>query len=168
MDMSNRLSSVADVSLVANQNERYRVVRTGFWWSVQIGNGEQTVGKYFTETSAMRLAAMLARAFNDGSYATMTRIKNKSTFTFKNIIMHITPVSLYPNLSNLSLKEVEYFIERYSGLQTGSWDVVDVKFTDGSGGVYFEYPSDMSQPKADSFLEYIENLLAYKNTLKPS
>lgn len=56
-------------TFVSNQEERYNVVRTGFWWRVKIGNGEQTVGKYFTKTGAMRLAAMLTRAYNDGLYA---------------------------------------------------------------------------------------------------
>ena len=32
-------------------SERYQVVRRGFWWRVKIGDGEQTVGRCYTETS---------------------------------------------------------------------------------------------------------------------
>lgn len=47
-------------------SERYKVVRCGFWWRVKIGDGEQLVGKCYTETDAMRLASELTRAFWDG------------------------------------------------------------------------------------------------------
>ena len=50
-------------------SERYQVVRRGFWWRVKIGDGEQSVGRCYTEMEAQRLAANLMRAFRDGYYA---------------------------------------------------------------------------------------------------
>lgn len=49
--------------------ERYRVKRTGLgWWRVQIGDGQQTVGRCFTKAEAERLAAGLRAAFLDGAH----------------------------------------------------------------------------------------------------
>jgi len=48
---------------------RYKVVRTAFWWRVQIGDGKQMIGRCYTEKEAERLAAQLMRAFNDGYIA---------------------------------------------------------------------------------------------------
>ena len=47
---------------------RYAPVRCGFWWRVRIGTGEQTVGRCYTQTEAMRLAAALTTAFLDGAF----------------------------------------------------------------------------------------------------
>lgn len=49
-------------------DDRYKVVRTGFWWRVRIGDGQQTVGRCYTETEAQRLAAALLTAFRDGQF----------------------------------------------------------------------------------------------------
>lgn len=48
--------------------DRYKVVRTGFWWRVRIGDGQQTVGRCYTEAEAERLAAALRTAFLDGAF----------------------------------------------------------------------------------------------------
>lgn len=47
---------------------RYQVVRAGFWWKVKIGNGDQKIGRFYTETKAERFAAHLMRAFHDGEF----------------------------------------------------------------------------------------------------
>jgi len=51
------------------EKKRYRVVRTGFWWRVAIGDGQQTVGRCYTEGEAERLALALLTAFRDGQYS---------------------------------------------------------------------------------------------------
>jgi hypothetical protein len=51
------------------EKTRYRVVRTGFWWRVAIGDGEQTVGRCYTEAEAERLASALLTAFRDGQFS---------------------------------------------------------------------------------------------------
>ena len=48
--------------------DRYKVVRTGFWWRVRVGDGQQTVGRCYTETEAQRLAAALLTAYRDGVF----------------------------------------------------------------------------------------------------
>ncbi len=48
--------------------DRYRVTRAGFWWRVAIGDGQQIVGRCYTETEAERLAAALRTAFLDGAF----------------------------------------------------------------------------------------------------
>jgi len=48
--------------------DRYRVTRQGFWWRVAIGDGQQTVGRCYTEMEAERLAAALRTAFLDGAF----------------------------------------------------------------------------------------------------
>lgn len=53
---------------------RYRVVRGGFWWRVQIGDGQQTVGRCYTETEAERLAAALRAAFLDGAFVVAQQV----------------------------------------------------------------------------------------------
>lgn len=52
--------------------DRYKPVRRGFWWKVQIGDGEQAIGKCYTEAEAELLAAALQRAFWDGVYIGIT------------------------------------------------------------------------------------------------
>lgn len=47
---------------------RYKPVRTAFWWRVRVGDGQQTVGRCYTETEAQRLAAALQTAFLDGAF----------------------------------------------------------------------------------------------------
>lgn len=47
---------------------RYEVVRGAFWWRVKVGDGEQTVGRCYTQAEAERLAAALRTAFLDGAF----------------------------------------------------------------------------------------------------
>ena len=54
--------------------DRYRVVRGAFWWRVKIGNGQQTVGRCYTETEAERLAAALRTAFLDGAFVVAQQV----------------------------------------------------------------------------------------------
>ncbi len=53
--------------------DRYRVTRTAFWWRVEIGDGQQTVGRCHTEAEAERLAAALRTAFLDGAFVVAQR-----------------------------------------------------------------------------------------------
>lgn len=53
--------------------DRYKVVRTGFWWRVKVGDGQQTIGRCYTETEAQRLAAALLTAFRDGQFVEQNR-----------------------------------------------------------------------------------------------
>jgi hypothetical protein len=53
--------------------DRYRVKRTAFWWRVEIGDGQQTVGRCHTEAEAERLAAALRTAFLDGAFVVAQR-----------------------------------------------------------------------------------------------
>ena len=55
--------------------DRYQVVRKGYWWQVKIGDGERTIGKCYTETEAQRLAAELLTAFHDGLFLAQAEIK---------------------------------------------------------------------------------------------
>lgn len=50
-------------------SDRFKVVRGSYWWSVRIGDGQQTVGKFHTEKAAEDLAFQLLRAFRDGHFA---------------------------------------------------------------------------------------------------
>lgn len=50
-------------------NARYIPVKRSYWWSVKIGDGQQTIGKFYTEIAALELAATLERAFNDGRFS---------------------------------------------------------------------------------------------------
>jgi hypothetical protein len=56
--------------------DRYRVTRTGFWWRVKIGDGQQTVGRCYTEAEAERLAAALRTAFLDGAFV-VAKLQNR-------------------------------------------------------------------------------------------
>ena len=47
--------------------DRYQVVCGGFWWRVKVGDGQQTVGRCYTQAEAERLAAALRTAFLDGA-----------------------------------------------------------------------------------------------------
>lgn len=47
---------------------RYEVVRGAFWWRVKVGDGEQTVGRCYTQAEAERLASALRTAFLDGAF----------------------------------------------------------------------------------------------------
>lgn len=53
--------------------DRYRVKRTAFWWRVEIGDGQQTVGRCYTDAEAKRLAAALQAAFLDGAFVVAQR-----------------------------------------------------------------------------------------------
>lgn len=57
--------------------ERYRVVRTAFWWRVKIGDGQQTVGRCYTESEAERLAAALRTAFLDGAFVVAQQVADE-------------------------------------------------------------------------------------------
>ena len=57
--------------------ERYRVVRTAFWWRVKIGDGQQTVGRCYTEAEAERLAAALRTAFFDGAFVVAQQVADE-------------------------------------------------------------------------------------------
>lgn len=52
---------------------RYRAVRDSFWWRVAIGDGQQTVGRCYTQAEAERLAAALQTAFLDGAFVVAQR-----------------------------------------------------------------------------------------------
>lgn len=54
--------------------ERYRVVRNAFWWRVRTGDGQQTVGRCYTEAEAERLAAALRTAFLDGAFVVSQQV----------------------------------------------------------------------------------------------
>lgn len=54
--------------------DRYRVVRGAFWWRVKIGDGQQTVGRCYTEAEAERLAAALRTAFLDGAFVVAQQV----------------------------------------------------------------------------------------------
>jgi len=49
-------------------SDRYKVVRGAFWWQIQIGDGTQKIGKFYTEVEAMRMASEFLRAFRDGEF----------------------------------------------------------------------------------------------------
>lgn len=49
-------------------SSRYIPIQEGFWWKVKIGDGNQKIGKCFSETDAQRIAAGLETAFQDGKY----------------------------------------------------------------------------------------------------
>lgn len=53
---------------------RYRVVRGAFWWRVKIGDGQQTVGRCYTEAEAERLTAALRTAFLDGAFVVAQQV----------------------------------------------------------------------------------------------
>ena len=48
--------------------DRYQVVRGAFWWRVKVGDGQQTVGRCYTQAEAERFAAALRTAFLDGAF----------------------------------------------------------------------------------------------------
>lgn len=56
---------------------RYSVVRQGYWWRVVIGDGQQVIGKCYTETEAQRLAAALLTAFRDREFFAQTELQGE-------------------------------------------------------------------------------------------
>lgn len=54
--------------------DRYQVVRGAFWWRVKVGNGQQTVGRCYTQAEAERLAAALRAAFLDGAFVVAQQV----------------------------------------------------------------------------------------------
>jgi len=60
--------SVAPEPLHVDETKRYRVVQKGYWWRVQIGDGQQTVGRCFSQTEAQHLAHALVVAYRDGFF----------------------------------------------------------------------------------------------------
>lgn len=54
--------------LHVDESKRYRVVQKGYWWRVQIGDGQQTVGRCFSQTEAQQLAHALLVAYRDGAF----------------------------------------------------------------------------------------------------
>lgn len=60
--------SVAPEPLHVDETKRYRVVQKGYWWRVQIGDGQQTVGRCFSQTEAQNLAHALVVAYRDGFF----------------------------------------------------------------------------------------------------
>ena len=74
--------------------DRYRVVRTGFWWRVRIGDGQQTVGRCYTETEAQRLAAALLTAYRDGVFVAEQSAKARRPALPPGERMVVVPVRL--------------------------------------------------------------------------
>lgn len=46
---------------------RYRVVRNGFWWCIEIGEGTARYGKFYSKASAERMTQLLWREFLNGA-----------------------------------------------------------------------------------------------------
>jgi hypothetical protein len=55
-------------------DDRYRAVKTAFWWQVAIGDGQQTVGKYHSKAEAERTANALLTAFYDGMFVAQQQL----------------------------------------------------------------------------------------------
>lgn len=49
-------------------DDRYSVIQQGYWWTVRIGDGEATYGKYHTRSAAENAALLLKREFLNGVF----------------------------------------------------------------------------------------------------
>lgn len=58
-------------------SDRYKVVKSAFWWQIQIGDGIQKIGKFYTEVEAMRMASELLRTFRDGEFVAEKSIQSQ-------------------------------------------------------------------------------------------
>lgn len=54
---------------------RYKPIRAGLFWTITIGDGQQTVGRFLTKTGAERMASSLCTAFLDGAFVSSERQK---------------------------------------------------------------------------------------------
>ena len=59
---------VINKSTLDTTKPRYIPTKGAYWWSVKIGDGQQTAGKFHTENAALEMAAVLECAFQDGIY----------------------------------------------------------------------------------------------------
>jgi len=113
--------SVAPEPLHVDETKRYRVVQKGYWWRVQIGDGQQTVGRCFSQTEAQHLAHALVVAYRDGFFvASQAAHPPRSPLTEE----HVTAVvrSVCPNLAETSkawrdlVVECRYWLEAAHGI----------------------------------------------------
>lgn len=47
---------------------RYVPVKGSYWWRIKIGDGEQTIGKFYSKDGADEICRHLDRAFRDGYF----------------------------------------------------------------------------------------------------
>lgn len=52
---------------------RYRVVRNGFWWCIEIGAGTARYGRFYSKWSAERMTQLLRREFLNGAFVVRHR-----------------------------------------------------------------------------------------------
>lgn len=52
---------------------RYRVVRNGFWWCIEIGEGTARYGRFYSKASAERMTQLLRREFLNGAFVVRHR-----------------------------------------------------------------------------------------------
>jgi len=116
-----REASVAPEPLHVDETKRYRVVQKGYWWRVQIGDGQQTVGRCFSQTEAQHLAHALVVAYRDGFFvASLSAHPPRAPLTEE----HVTAVvrSVCPNLAETSkawrdlVVECRYWLEAAHGI----------------------------------------------------
>lgn len=83
--------------LHVDESKRYRVVQKGYWWRVQIGDGQQTVGRCFSQTEAQQLAHALLVAYRDGAFVASRATPPRAALTdeqLKQILMdHPGPIT---------------------------------------------------------------------------
>ena len=66
-----------------NYLDRYRVVRRGFWWTIQIGDGTETYGRFYRYTEAQKFAQLLQREFLNGRFLSQKFIDEAKQTTTK-------------------------------------------------------------------------------------
>lgn len=49
-------------------NDRYKVVRAGLRWGIQVGTGTAIYGRFWRKITAERVAALMLTAFRDGEF----------------------------------------------------------------------------------------------------
>lgn len=54
-------------------HERYHIVRRGWRWHVTAGTGTRSLGGFWRNVSALRFAAALITAYEDGRFVETTR-----------------------------------------------------------------------------------------------
>ena len=52
---------------------RYRVVRNGFWWCIEIGEGTARYGRFYSKASAESMTQLLRREFLNGAFVVRHR-----------------------------------------------------------------------------------------------